>query len=52
MIILREVSQRQIPYDFPYMWNLKKLYKQTYVQNRNRLVDIENKLMVIKGKKG
>ena len=30
-------------------WNLKKLYKSTYTQNRNRSTDIENKLMVNKG---
>ena len=33
-----------------YMWNLKKKwYKWTYLQNRNRPSDIENKLMVNKG---
>ena len=38
-------------YDITYMWNLKKKrYKWTYLQNRNRLTDIENKLMVTKGK--
>ena len=31
-----------------HMWNLKKWYKWTYLQNRNRLMDIENKLMVTK----
>ena len=31
------------------MWNLKKLYKGTYLQDRNRLTDIENKLRVTKG---
>ena len=35
-----------------YIWNLKKGYKGTYSQNRNRLTDIENKLMVTKGEKG
>ena len=30
------------------MWNLKKEHKSTYLQNRNRLTDIENKLMVSK----
>ena len=32
------------------MWNLKKkkLYKQTYLQNRNRHTDIENILKVTK----
>ena len=38
--------ERQIPYDITYMWNLKKKYKWTYIQNRNRPIDTENKLMV------
>ena len=29
-----------------------KKYKWTYFQNRNRLTDIENKLMVTKGERG
>ena len=33
------------------MWNLKKII-QTYLQNINRLTDIENKLMVIKWERG
>ena len=37
--------ERQISCDIMYMWNLKKWYKWTYLQNRNRLADIENKLM-------
>ena len=41
-------SERQI-YDITYMWNLYKLYKWTYLQNRNKLIDLENKLMVTKG---
>ena len=34
--------ERQI-YDIAYMWNLKKWYKWTYLQNRNRLTDIGKK---------
>ena len=30
----------------------KKRYKGTYLQNRNRLMDIENKLMVTKWERG
>ena len=41
--------ERQISYYITYMWNLKKLYKLTYLQNRNRLTDFENKFMVTKG---
>ena len=29
------------------MWNLKR-HKLTYLQNRNRLIDIENRLVVAK----
>ena len=39
----------QISYDITYMLNLKKWYNWTYLQNRNRLTNIENKLMVTKG---
>ena len=35
--------------EITYMQNLKRWCKQTYLQNRNRLTDIENKLMVNKG---
>ena len=31
---------------------LKKWYKWTYLQNRNRHTDLENKLMVTKGDSG
>ena len=44
--------ERQIAYDIAFMWNLKKWYKWTYLQNRNRHIDIENKLMVTKGERG
>ena len=33
------------------MWNIKKKgYKLTYLQNRSGVTDVENKLMVIRGK--
>ena len=41
--------ERQIAFNITYMWNLKKWCKWTYLQNRNRLRDIENKFMVAKG---
>ena len=45
--------ERQISYDIAYMWNLKKWYKWTYLQNRNRLTDLENELIVTKrGRQG
>ena len=43
--------ERQISCDITYMWNLRK-WKWTYLQNRNRLTDIESKLMVTKGERG
>ena len=47
-----EVRERQISYDIAYMWNLKKWYKWTYLQNRNRVTNVENKLMVTRGESG
>ena len=44
--------ERQISYDIAFMWNLKKWYKWTYLQNRNRPTDIGNKFMVTKGDAG
>ena len=41
--------ERQISHDITFMWKLKKWYKWTYLQNRNRVIDVENKLMVTKG---
>ena len=38
--------ERQISYDIAYMQKLKKWYTSTYLQNRNRLTDLENELMV------
>ena len=38
-------------HDIPHMWILKKkLYKWTYLQNRKRLTDLENELMVAEEK--
>ena len=51
IIILNEVIQivkRQTSYDITCMWNLKKGYQWTYLQNRNRLTDFANKLVVTK----
>ena len=49
---VKQDRQRQIAYDITYMLNLKKWYKGTYLQNRNRLTDTENKPMVTKGERG
>ena len=53
IIILSEVSQTKtniICYHL-YVESKKKWYKWTYIQNRNRPIDVENKLMVTKGEK-
>ena len=34
------------------MWNLKRWYKWTCLQNRSRVTEIENKFMVTKGERG
>ena len=39
--------ERQIPYDVTYMWNLKYDTNEL-LWNRNRLTDIENRLVVAK----
>ena len=41
--------EKQIPYDFTYMWKLKNKTKEQTEQNRNRLIDTENKLVVARG---
>ena len=41
--------KRQILYDITYMWNIFLIIKRTYLKNRNRPANIENKLMVTKG---
>ena len=40
--------ERQISY-ITYMWNIKMGYKWSYLQNRNRVTDVKNKLMVTGG---
>ena len=53
LLHLSEVIQTEKDiYDNTYIWNLKKYYKQTYLQKRYRLTDIENKLTVTKGERG
>ena len=47
IIILSEVSQRQI---YVQTKKKKKRCTQTYLQNRSRLTDIEEKLWLPKGK--
>ena len=35
-------KEKQMLYNIAYMWNLEKLYRWTYLQNRNRNTDAEN----------
>ena len=42
-------GEKQILYDITSVWYLNKWCKWTYLQNRNILLDTENKLMVTKG---
>ena len=51
IIILSEVSQRQMSYDITYMWNLIKMIQMNLFTNRNRLTDFTN-LGLPKGKHG
>ena len=52
-VIVNEVNQRQTAYDTVYMWNLKtKMYKWTYLENRNKSTDIDNKLIFTKREVG
>ena len=41
----------EISYDILYMWNLKKMI-QINLQNRKRLTDLENELMIVRGMDG
>ena len=43
-IMLSEISQ--ILYNFIYMWNLKNRTNEQTPQNRNRVIDAENKPVV------
>ena len=52
-ITLSEVSQRKkISYDITYMSNLKKNDTNELIYETNKLTDLENKFMVIKGEGG
>ena len=42
-------TEIQMSYDIAYMWNLKIGYKWIYLQNRSRVTDVENNLMVTRG---
>ena len=45
-------AEEQISYDIAYKWNLKKNgANKFYLQNRNRVTDVENKLMATRGER-
>ena len=44
--------EKQISYNITYMWNLEKWYRWTYLQSRNRDIDVENGRMDTKGEGG
>ena len=52
VIILSEVSQKEkdVYHNITYIWNIKNSANKL-LQNRNRLTDMENKLMVTKGER-
>ena len=41
--------ERQITYDITYMWNLKEDRNKSYLANRNKITNIENRSVVAKG---
>ena len=43
---------KQISYNIPYMWNLEKWNRWTYLQSRNRVTNVEKKLTVTKSGEG
>ena len=43
--------REQVSNDIACIWNLKKWYKWTYLQNRHRVKVVQNKLMVTKGER-
>ena len=53
IIILSEISQRETDTIWYHLYVESKIWHRwTYLQNRNRLTDIEEKLMVTKGDRG
>ena len=54
-VIMSEVGQTEkdeYHYDITYMWNLKKCYKRTCLQSRNRVTVVENNALVTRGEGG
>ena len=51
ILILSEINQRKTNKWYHFYVESKKRYKRTYLQNRNRLIDFENKLTDTEGDK-
>ena len=51
-IIISEISGKDKYQKMSLMWTPKKWYEWTYLQDRKRITDIENKVMVTKGETG
>ena len=47
-IIILSKSEKEKYHVISHMWNLKMWNKWTYLENRNRLIDTDNKIMVTK----
>ena len=37
--------EKQVSYHITYMWNLEKWYRLTYLESRNRDIDVEDRLI-------
>ena len=44
--------EKQILYNIAYMWNLEKWYRWTYLESRNRDIDVEKRLIDTKVGRG
>ena len=43
---MKSEREKQLSYNITYMWNLEKLYKRTYLQIRNRDINIEKNMWI------
>ena len=51
IVILSDTSQRQISHDITVIWNLQNMIQVKLFTNRNRVIVVENKLMVTSGER-
>ena len=45
-------GKRQEPYDFIHMWDIKQKATNEQVKQQNKLIDIEDRMVVTKGEQG